>query len=626
MAYISSETLLRAFRVLSDVHPGGSTTFASQLRYTLAVDFYKKKFGSPCDIKENTARTEFVKGVGGVVQLNEDSSLYTVDFAKQLRKSSDYKTSSNLFTQSVGLRSLESPEKIFTYPQSGSEPLLKIQNQVFDVDGDTYQNIPHLLNNNPKVFIALILWVLRFTEFSSTDDVKDALINKWNMLVTDEMSQAIPVTDEGIADFSDITFSEYKSKISEEDIRALFNPTVYLNKNKSLQLIWFGAPGTGKSFTINSDSDVTENNTLRTTFHPDSDYSTFVGCYKPTKKPSGNRTSIDANDLVEKASAISGVANQVQFLCDNAESIIIAANELGVSPNKLVWEKFRWHNETYFVSILNFILDERKKNAVDEITYDFCPQAFTNAYVRAWQNPDTPFFLIIEEINRGNCAQIFGDIFQLLDRDENGLSRYKITPDNDLRQYLGKVFAEADITDASIKSGETMQLPPNLHIWATMNTSDQSLFPIDSAFKRRWDWKYIPIDCTDRGHYITCNGKRYSWAKFLERVNEDIEGVTQSEDKKLGYWFTGNSATQLEITADKFVSKVVFYLWNDIFKDFGHNGKTIFKDDFSKFHKFFDYNGSVKEDILEKFLTSLDLKSLYDINETGTTDSEDSTE
>jgi hypothetical protein len=375
----------------------------------------------------------------------------------------------------------------------------------------------------------------------------------------------------------------------------------------ALQQIIFGAPGTGKSFSIKSDPDITEDNTIRTTFHPDSDYSTFVGCYKPTKKVTNKKPLIAAGDLIEKAASISGVANQVQFLCDNAESIIFAADEIGVSTNKLIWDSFKWHNETYFVSILNSILDERKLNATDEITYNFCPQAFTNAYIKAWKNPDTPIFLIIEEINRGNCAQIFGDIFQLLDRDENGFSRYDIAPDSDLQNYLHKAFEDTDIENESIKSGASMQLPPNLHIWATMNTSDQSLFPIDSAFKRRWDWKYIPIDYTDRRHYISCNGKKYSWAKFLEQINQNIEGVTQSEDKKLGYWFTGNSASQLEITADKFVSKVVFFLWNDVFKDFGHNGKTIFKDDFSKFHMFFDFTGKVKEDVLEKFLKSLEL-------------------
>lgn len=302
--------------------------------------------------------------------------------------------------------------------------------------------------------------------------------------------------------------------------------------NAPIQQILFGALGTGKSHTLNSDANITEQNSIRTTFHPDSDYSTFVGCYKPTK-------------------------------------------------------------------------DEES----GEITYDFTPQAFTNAYVAAWKNAQTPFFLIIEEINRGNCAQIFGDIFQLLDRDEYGYSSYKTTPDQDLANFISKQFENTDIDDEELKSGKKMQLPPNLHIWATMNTSDQSLFPIDSAFKRRWDWRYIPIDYTDRGHFIACGDTQYSWADFLQKVNDKVEAVTQSEDKKLGYWFMGNGAEQKEITIDRFVSKVIFYLWNDVFKDFGKSGNTIFKDSFAKFHLFFDFSGKPKVDVVKAFLDALEVKS-----------------
>lgn len=305
-----------------------------------------------------------------------------------------------------------------------------------------------------------------------------------------------------------------------------------VRKNDTLQQILFGAPGTGKSHTINSDANITEQNSIRTTFHPDSDYSTFVGCYKPTK-------------------------------------------------------------------------DEKS----GEITYDFTPQAFTNAYVAAWKDLGKPFYLIIEEINRGNCAQIFGDIFQLLDRNEQGYSSYKTTPDQDLMNYIKTQFSETNIKDADVKSGNKMQLPPNLHIWATMNTSDQSLFPIDSAFKRRWDWRYIPIDYTDNYHYIDCGDTQYSWADFLQKVNDKVESVTQSEDKKLGYWFMGNGKEQTEITIDRFVSKVVFYLWNDVFKDFGKSGNTIFKDSFGKFHLFFDSSGKPKEDVVKAFLDALEVKS-----------------
>lgn len=384
-----------------------------------------------------------------------------------------------------------------------------------------------------------------------------------------------------------------------------------VSKNDTLQQILFGAPGTGKSHTINSDANITEQNSIRTTFHPDSDYSTFVGCYKPTKKEQSKGVFTPLNDLISISKEQSTTEQRVKFISKYAESIKAAAKDNGLSDNQIIRDTnyFGWNSDTYLMNFLNEILEERAKIDDSEITYDFTPQAFTNAYVAAWKDLDNPFYLIIEEINRGNCAQIFGDIFQLLDRNEQGYSSYKTTPDQDLANYIRKQLADTDIEDAEVKSGKKMQLPPNLHIWATMNTSDQSLFPIDSAFKRRWDWRYIPIDYTDRGHYIACGDTQYSWADFLQEVNDKVEAVTKSEDKKLGYWFMGNGAEQKEITIDRFVSKVVFYLWNDVFKDFGKSGNTIFKETFDKFHKFFDFGGNPKEDIVKAFLDALEVKS-----------------
>lgn len=268
-----------------------------------------------------------------------------------------------------------------------------------------------------------------------------------------------------------------------------------------LQQIFFGAPGTGKSCGIKRTLDnnhVAENNIFRTTFHPDSDYSTFVGAYKPTM------------EVVPRYESSTGTQ-----------------------------------------------VEERR------IAYNFIPQAFLNAYVRAYQT-DENVYLVIEEINRGNCAQIFGDLFQLLDRGDDGKSEYSIKADTDIRTYLEGVLGD---DNEGIKGGN-LCLPANLYILATMNTSDQSLFPIDSAFKRRWEWEYVPIRNEGKGWVIAADGKEWDWWQFLEAVNEKIASVTDSEDKKLGYFFV-KPADGHTITAKTFVGKVLFYLWNDVFKDYG---------------------------------------------------------
>ena len=349
------------------------------------------------------------------------------------------------------------------------------------------------------------------------------------------------------------------------------------NKKKEshiYQQIYYGAPGTGKSHTINEKTE--GESVIRTTFHPDSDYSTFVGAYKPTM------------------------------------GLLPICDELG-QPMK----------------IGSTVLHK------EQIIYEFVDQAFLQSYVQAWKyyadNQDTPKkqYLIIEEINRGNCAQIFGDLFQLLDRNDYGFSVYPINADKDMKKQLEKAFKGLNIDNADVinqhykgrnvvqevLSGDILLLPDNLYIWATMNTSDQSLFPIDSAFKRRWEWQYMPIgkgfDENGREIKWAIEGatKKYDWWSFLEKINAQVGEATQSEDKKLGFFFC--KANEGIISAEKFVGKVIFYLWNDVFKNNGFEG-PIFKDadgtelSFGKFYKS-DASGNaiVQKNKVELFLTNL---------------------
>lgn len=319
------------------------------------------------------------------------------------------------------------------------------------------------------------------------------------------------------------------------------------DKDKSLkfgdftprQIIYYGAPGTGKSHTIKKEEDEGKITCIRTTFHPDSDYATFVGCYKPHK-----------------------------------------------------------------------IKDSQC------LTYEFVEQAFLEAYKQAWMNPEKEIALVIEEINRGNCAQVFGDIFQLLDRSDDGWSTYPIKADTDIAEHLKELripgyAASMNKRFGLDKEGKDrypdrdwfgfMALPPNMSILATMNTSDQSLFPIDSAFKRRWDWKYIKIkkgkkengeelgwniqikDANGEPVKIIDENTTLPWWNFIQKVNEIIASMTSSADKQLGYFFCKPSEKANEtdekptiITADTLVGKVIFYLWNDVFKDYGFEDASLF--------------------------------------------------
>lgn len=348
-------------------------------------------------------------------------------------------------------------------------------------------------------------------------------------------------------------------------------------KSYSFQQIFYGAPGTGKSHTI---KEVTRNeDVIRTTFHPDTDYSSFVGAYKPTT-------------IEETVMTVIG---------------------------------------TKAVPVEDADGNERKES---KIIYEFVAQSFLQAYISAWKKyadsvngEPKKEFLVIEEINRGNCAQIFGDLFQLLDRNGYGFSEYPIKADADMKKQLQKAFKGLDIPQKhsinamyedrdvvkEVLDGNLLLLPNNLYIWATMNTSDQSLFPIDSAFKRRWDWTYIPISNANKGWTIKIGDTHYDWWQFVERINDLIGRTTNSEDKKLGYFFC--KAKDGVISAETFVGKVIFYLWNDVFKDYDFCDQVFNDADgnkltFDKFYTAEGNNSKVVEEKVKLFLKNLKLQPI----------------
>lgn len=382
------------------------------------------------------------------------------------------------------------------------------------------------------------------------------------------------------------------------------------NNSSSMQIIYYGAPGTGKSHSI--DEIVNKDNSIRTTFHPDSDYASFVGCYKPVAKMISTNEVYSQEYLYAK---LKEFQKDETYPCQKFGAIYWKSlEEMNAGDIKDMLRICEFSDSMYKEVTKGIAVGKElsKKLQNTEITYDFVPQAFTKAYIAAWKDTSKPYYLVIEEINRGNCAQIFGDLFQLLDRKEDGFSSYEIAPDTDLQQYLAKEFVDVDIENEKIKKGESMRLPNNLYILATMNTSDQSLFPIDSAFKRRWDWKYIPIKNEGKNHKIVVDKATYDWWKFMEIVNNRIEDVTDSEDKQIGYWFAKaiEKNDRMEISAEALVSKVIFYLWNDVFKDYAHSTSSLFQTEKRKykFREFYNDNGDVRTELLNEFLIGLGLE------------------
>ena len=385
--------------------------------------------------------------------------------------------------------------------------------------------------------------------------------------------------------------------------------TNYLPVDKNpRQVIFYGAPGTGKSHTINEKTSAAEGkgNVFRTTFHPDSDYSTFVGSYKPTMEP--KEPVYSAAELISKLIEIKNLGGSYpcqKFGTKYWESLKdLSANEIKNIINACGFTDSMGVEVSKGVAI-----GEEYANKLNQkqIVYRFVAQAFTKAYVRAWTISE-PVYLVIEEINRGNCAQIFGDLFQLLDRDDEGKSKYPIIPDTDLGNFIREQLVSYESIPDNIRNAEEMVLPSNLFIWASMNTSDQSLFPIDSAFKRRWDWRYVPIEDAGKNYIIKVNGNEYEWWEFLQAINKEVFELTNSEDKQLGYFFVKRLDGIIDVKT--LVNKVYFYLWNDVFKDYDLDGQKAFKNkETQKAISFKDFfMGGLNEELAEQVLLNLELQ------------------
>lgn len=378
--------------------------------------------------------------------------------------------------------------------------------------------------------------------------------------------------------------------------------------------IVFGAPGTGKSHRLEMDSKCFGNNVERVTFYPSYSYANFVGTYKPTM-----------------------ARNDLDWLTDDEKKNVIAIlqdkSKTAQEKYDLLYDKFKDEGLTRLPILLGIYTDEGFKtkkvdgtdtnNSVErshgkairpylnlqpgnggkEISYEYVPGPFMRIYTQAINHPEEKYLLLIEEINRANVAAVFGDVFQLLDR-KSGVSEYPIATSEDIKAFLmnnleclkGKRTDE--FSDEESRLYQEMRIPNNMFIWATMNSADQGVFPMDTAFKRRWEFEYIGVDdeAKEVEKYIIPIGdtdhRRYvKWNDLRERINDILssDDCKVNEDKLLGPFFISKS--MLESACEKeerfikaFESKVIMYLFEDamkmrpanIFK--GHKGKMIFSE------------------------------------------------
>ncbi len=363
------------------------------------------------------------------------------------------------------------------------------------------------------------------------------------------------------------------AKLESTEGNAMENRAIAEQVDEPRNLIFFGAPGTGKSFELNklADAYFDEGHRNRVTFYPDYTYSQFVGCFKPV-----TRYRDDDDKPVSK-------------------------------------------QESY-------------------ISYEFVPGPFLETYVKAVQNPTENYLLIVEEINRANPAAVFGDVFQLLDRDADGRSEYEVAVPREMRDYLG-VFLSEYASNAHIDDPEKLlseqkrlsketgrlSLPDNMYIWATMNSADQGVFPMDTAFKRRWDFRYIGIDEGENADIngkslskigVPCGGREVVWNKLRHAINEFMasDDLKINEDKLLGPFFINPLALTAERFPSVFKDKVLLYLYEDAGKTkrskmfrkdlttyskvcdaFDKDGELIFGDGFDDHIVFDDDDDSAEE-------------------------------
>lgn len=572
--YFERDFLLDLYGKMSSLYSGdnieaqGGTQFVSELKYFLAADEFKKETSGPCNSRLKEDKDLFIDCVGTVVFLSEtmnDEYFYTKNFGASFGESKDYDVGSNFFSVNVVKTSLHSssPQRFPSrHPQ-----LLEVVNGCIDVADIGYQNIAedyNYLGGDKEKFALLFLWLNRYTNFMSEQSVYDVCLKNLKRIYSSKLVKAFEWDKDSVR-------NEIESLLDG----ANFSEDIY-NIQKG-DLLENNEDVVHETSGENGADEISEVYALN-----------FYQCIYYGVPGSGKSYTID------------------EIIKDYPE-----------------YQKIRvvFHPEYTNADFIGQVLPKLEEG---NVKYEFRPGPFTKILYRAYHNPSEKYFLVIEEINRGNAAAIFGDVFQLLDRIKDGeppetlegnvygtgWSKYFIENDfinNYLRspiEYNQDEFTEKhEKTNVPFGNSITftpntgIRLPPNLSLLATMNTSDQNVFTLDNAFQRRWDMVLVKNECNDTNQMdagITVNGQALTWKDFQQTINAVIgeksneSGLSSMEDKRLGCWFV--KAGNKTISKEVFANKVLKYLWDDAFK-FCH--QEIFGDvkNFEDLQKSFLENG-----------------------------------
>lgn len=370
--------------------------------------------------------------------------------------------------------------------------------------------------------------------FDTDDGEKIIQINTYgsdDRKIKGKMSQAIQLNDKVL------------NRILS-DMNSMYNDSVIDNKHiikedsinnilmkKGENRIYYGAPGTGKSYIVDEIANAEFQFVHRTTFYPEYTHDDFVGAFMPVMNYEMQNTDNDKSD---------NASFRNRYVYGDG------------TPSNIKGKPVPF--------------------------YKFVSGPFANALVDAMNNLNKNILLIVEELNRANAAAVFGEVFQLLDRKYNGNaddgeSRYSVNISNEFSEFIAENVAD-------YKLGDKIVIPSNMSIYATMNSADQGVNPLDSAFKRRWNFVYIPIDFENADHKnaeIHYAGRKVTWQNFGQAINKKLVELGINEDKLLGEYFVNKAEVK---DPDKFETKIISYLFEDIFK---FNRRGFFKPEYKTF-------------------------------------------